>query len=279
MAMLNHHSPAFSRVRQQNIFSVPLTQEIDDRIHVPSYSVTEFLNFLSDALPAGGLYLFGGVLRDLAMFGRKGFTSDIDVVIDGDACHLKEYLKALDASINRFGGFRLIVDGWPIDLWDARETWAIRQGLVRYSSILSLTKTTILNWDAILFNWRTKRILCGKNYFEQLQERTMDIVLEENPNPLRAAVRAFRHLCMNDARRITMRAAKYLSRSAKRYSTEEILISEISSYSNRVINPLVLKFFRELDTSSDRTIEICFLKRRTERGVYGVENAHQIQLI
>lgn len=277
--MLNQHSPASERLRQPRLFDSSSSRMIDDRFDVPSYSVIEFLDFLRDALPAGNVYLFGGILRDLAMFGRRGFTSDIDLVVDGEWVHVQNYLRAIDASVNRFGGFRLMVDGWPIDLWSAQETWAIRRGFVQYTSIWSLTKTTILNWDAILFNWDTKRILCGPDYFTDVQERTMDIVLSENPNPLGAAIRAFRHLCMNDAKKITLRATKFLSTAARQYSTREIIESEALSHYHRVIDPGVIRFFREVDTTSERSIRLSFSHRSHIKEIHGTANFDQPRLI
>ena len=279
IAMLNQHSPAMTRLRQTRLFASASSRMLDERFELPSYSVVEFLNFLRDALPTGNVYLFGGILRDLAMFGRKGFASDIDLVVDGEWGHVQSYLRAVDASLNRFGGFRLIVDGWPIDLWSAQDTWAIRRGLVQYTSIWSLTKTTILNWDAILLNWDTKRILCGHDYFTDVQERTMDIVLAENPNPLGAVIRAFRHLCMNDAKKITLRAAKYLCTAAQQYSTREIVQIEASSHYHRVIDPTVIRFFREVDTSSDRSIRLSFSNLSNNKKIYGATNVEQPRLI
>lgn len=229
---------------------------VADRRHIdaPTTSMYDFLGYICDALPAGELYLFGGVLRDLAMFGRKGFASDFDLVVEGDWVHVANYLGRLGALRNRFGGYRLYVDGWPIDIWEARETWAIREGLVRYRGIESLTKTTILNWDAVLLNWRTREIVCGPDYFFEIQQHLMDVVLTENPNPLGAAVRAFRHLCSKDAKKLTVAAARYLGGAAKRHSPESIVGTEIASYRSRVIDPMVLRFFQQLDTSSVPTM-------------------------
>ena len=111
----------------------------------PRESITGFLNFVTDAIPNGDVYLFGGVLRDLALLGRKGFNSDIDVVVEGNWEQFVSYLDSLKAHKNKFGGYRLTIGGWPVDIWNASETWAIKRGLVRYNGIASLTETTVLN--------------------------------------------------------------------------------------------------------------------------------------
>ena len=82
----------------------------------------------------------------------------------------------------------------------------------------------------------------------------MDIVLTENPNPLGATVRAFRHLCLKDAKELTIRAARYLADAAHEYPDETIIKSEIDSYRDSIIDPAILGFFRHMDTSSEDLI-------------------------
>ena len=227
----------------------------ESKIDYPSKNITGFLNFITDAIPDGDVYLFGGVLRDLALLGRKGFNSDIDLVVEGNWSHFVTYLESLNVDKNKFGGYRLTVDGWPVDIWNAKETWAIKQGLVPYKGIASLTETTVLNWDAILMNWRTKNFVYRKNYFEEINSRVLDIVLEKNPNPLGMAVRVFRHLCLKDARKITPAAAKYLAKCADMYSFEVIREAEIGSYKNTIVAPAVHRFFEHIDTAANINIQ------------------------
>ena len=217
-------------------------------------SISEFLGVVCDSVPNGGLYMFGGVLRDLAMFGRKGFASDVDLVVEGDWSHMVRLLISLGGRRNRFGGFRLQVGGFPVDIWEAKETWAIREGLVRYRSIESLTRTTILNWDAILLDWRTKTVICRADYFPHIQERLMDIVLVANPNPLGTAVRAFRHLCLKDAKKLTSRTVRYLSDAAKKHGPRVIIATEFAKYGERAIDIGTLEFFNDLKMGSDDVI-------------------------
>jgi hypothetical protein len=210
----------------------------------PKTNIGEFLGFFSAALPYGEVYLFGGVLRDLALFGRRGFSSDIDLVVEGDWHHCVPYLRSLGASRNKFGGYRLEVDGWPIDIWHARDTWAIRQGLVPYQGIASLTKTTILNWDAILMNWRTRNFIAQEGYLDAIKSRVLDVVLERNPNPLGTAVRVFRHLSVKDAKKLGPAAVSYLANCTTRYRFEEIHSSEVKSYGSPEISHALYRFFQ-----------------------------------
>jgi hypothetical protein len=238
----------------QLILDLPAPANLYDGIEAPVKNATEFLNFISDALPTGDLYLFGGILRDMALFGKKGFNSDIDLVVEGDWDNCISYLEYLGAKINKFGGYRLIVSGQPIDIWNARETWAIKNGLINYEGIASLTETTVLNWDAILMNWRTKNFICRNNYLEQLRERVLDVVLEHNPNPKGMAIRVFRHLCLKDAKKITPKAAKYLEQCTNRYTFNELTDGEYSSFGNTVIEYAIYRLFKELNQHNNLSI-------------------------
>ena len=215
----------------------------------PSKSVANFLNFLADALPDGDVYLFGGILRDLALHGQRGFNSDIDLVVEGNWPNCAAYLNKLGAQHNKFGGYRLTVAGWPIDIWNAKDTWAIREGLVPYHDISSLTETTVLNWDAILMNWRTKIFIHKRSYIEAIRQRILDVVLEQNPNPTGMAVRVFRHLCLKDAMKITISAATYLAKCANTYTYQELKNAELQSYGNSAIQAPIYRFFAHINSN------------------------------
>lgn len=227
----------------------------EEKVDCPSKNIAMFLDLVSDAMPKGDVYLFGGILRDMALLGRKGFNSDIDLVVEGDWSHFVPYLESLKAHKNKFGGYRLMIGDWPVDIWNAEETWAIKQGLVAYKGVGSLTDTTVLNWDAILMNWRTKSFICRKNYFEEINLRVLDIVLDKNPNPLGMAVRVFRHLYLKDAAKITSTAAKYLAECVKIYRFDEIANAELGSYRNSVIERALYEFFRHIDTSEEKNLQ------------------------
>jgi hypothetical protein len=234
------------RPKAQLSLALPVLPDQNIDVVTPRRSVAEFLGFMSDALPSGDIYLFGGVLRDLALLGRRGFNSDIDIVVEGDWNHCIPYLDSLKARKNKFGGYRVNIGSWPIDIWNARDTWAITQGLVAYSGIASLTQTTVLNWDAILMNWRTRTFIYRDRYLDELKSRLLDIVLEHNPNPLGMAVRVFRHLSVKDARQVTLSAAIYLANCTAQYSFDEIHNKEIRSYGNAAIELPIYRFFERI---------------------------------
>ncbi|MEQ1558493.1 MAG: hypothetical protein ABL933_06060 [Methyloglobulus sp.] len=230
------------------------TFSTETTIDSPGKNIAEFLNFMTDVLPDGDVYLFGGLLRDMALIGKSGFNSDIDIVVEGNWYNCISYLESLGAQKNKFGGYRLEVAKWPVDIWNAEETWAIKQGLVSYNGIGSLTETTVLNWDAILMNWRTKNFVCQSNYLESIKSRVLDIVLEENPNPLGMLVRVLRHLYLKDATKITPSAAIYLANCTEHFTFDEIRNSENQSYGYSLIKQDIYRFFEYLKANEDLEI-------------------------
>jgi predicted nucleotidyltransferase len=233
----------------------PFEYKTKKLIEYPSKKLSSFLDFISAAVPDGNVYLFGGLIRDIALYGKKGFHSDIDVVVEGNWEQCIGYLEQLGAERNKFGGYRLVIANWPVDIWNARETWAIKHGFVTYDGISSLTKTTVLNWDAILMNWRTRNFVSTENYLSQLERRVIDIVLEDNPDPMGMVVRVLRHLCSKDARKVTANTVIFLATKTNQYSFAELKARELSSYGNTMINPDVYKFFHELKGIESNEIE------------------------
>lgn len=222
-------------------------------VSLPVSTLSGFVDFLSSAMPHGEVYLFGGVLRDLALFGRRGFHSDVDIVVEGSWSELERFLDRLGARKNKFGGYRLFAGDWPIDVWNAEDTWAVRQGLVRYDGVSSLVKTTVLNWDSILMNWRTGAFICSPEYLNDLQERSLDVVLIDNPNPIGMAVRVLRHLSSKEARRVGSCAVEYLESATRQFSFENLSTTEWSSYRSHLIEPALYRLFslsRDMEGSS-----------------------------
>ena len=190
----------------------------DDRL-------TELLKSLESRL---FLYLFGGVVRDIAMYGNIEEPSDIDIVYVEDiaADEIESLLNTgFETERNRFGGFRISTKHWSVDLWSARNTWAIREGHCNYDGIHSLLNTTITNWESILYGINTGSVICNSDYFRNLQSRYVDVVCDKNPNSVGMYVRIARGFALGGAKRFSSRAVRVLRHGLNEYS-----FSDISSY-------------------------------------------------
>ena len=189
---------------------------------------------LKPLLEKGEVLAFGGVVRDIALYGGKAFSSDLDLIYTGDKIFFKNTLKN-KAQKNKFGGYRLKTGEWDTDIWHIEDTWAFAHKKACYNNELSLLNTTITNWDAILYSINKNRILCKKNYFKDLSSGYLDLVLEENPNTFGAMIRILRCLILKDASEFSPSIIKFLNRNFQKYSIDQILNQESKSYKETCI--------------------------------------------
>lgn len=156
------------------------------------------LPFLSSL---GSAALIGGAIRDVARGGRRAFSSDLDFVIHGsDSREFAERVSRVGAVRNRFGGYSLNNFQVKIDVWHIEDTWAKTAGLVNVRTVSDLLSCTFFDWDSVLFDIVSRRLLIPEDYFDKLACRVMDIRLEENPNPEGSLVRALRRAMLWNVR-------------------------------------------------------------------------------
>lgn len=185
----------------------------------------ELWSLISSLRMTGDVIIFGGILRDIALYGTKKFNSDIDLVIDCPPQSLSNLIKeeSISAAKNKFGGYRTEAGGWSIDFWPIESTWAFANNKVVLEDKKSLLRTTITNWDSIIYSFNERKIICSKNYFTDLQSGLLDIVLEENPNQIGALIRVLRSIYDKNARAITFKTARYICYNLEKWSEEAIV--------------------------------------------------------
>jgi hypothetical protein len=99
---------------------------------------------------------------------------------------------------NRFGGLALDFDGWKVDIWALEETWAFKQQPSFFrgvKAIEALPKTTFLNVEGIAVELNPSpgqaRKIYEHEFFDALQQQTLDINFELNPYPDFCLLRTF----------------------------------------------------------------------------------------
>ena len=154
----------------------------------------EILRMLPELNKFGLIVVFGGILRDLTLFGNKDFYSDLDLVIDTrDLDGFHNYMFSIGAKFNRYLGYRTKFGSWRVDIWPLQNTWAHREGYVEIKGFEDLLNTTFFGCDAILYDTSQKNLVTKRGYFEELSKRQLEINLLPNPNPIGNVVRAFRY--------------------------------------------------------------------------------------
>jgi len=140
------------------------------------------------------VYLFGGAVRDWMIFGSRFVPRDLDVVVSGgDMTRLRDRFQSLIRRQNRFGGLRLSVAGFPIDLWELSDTWAIREGFVQDFSVQGLVRTAFLNLDAVAFRYgreASPHAIEQAGFFDAVSQRLLELNLEAAPSPAHCIVHA-----------------------------------------------------------------------------------------
>lgn len=182
-------------------------------------------NFIGDLSNAGEVLVFGGLLRDIALFGTKNFNSDIDLVVDCSSDRLRDFFMICEHNFNqnKFGGYRLEVGGWSVDVWPIRETWAFNNAGIAYRGHDSLLLTTITNWDAVVFSFKEKKIISGPYYLDSLKMGELDIVLADNPNSASVLMRVIKAVCDKRAKILMPRMLGYLKEELPKWTANQVL--------------------------------------------------------
>jgi hypothetical protein len=173
------------------------------------------------------LFLFGGWVRDVLLYGPNASPRDVDLVIGGTTVgELEAVLSPHVDRRTRFGGLQLVVEGTPIDIWPLETTWAFRAQGNRSPTFADLPKTTFLNVEAIALELdevtgRTGRLYtCG--FFEGIRDRVLDINYEANPSPPLCVARSL-NLAVKLDYQLGTRLREYILRQLLSTSLEDVV--------------------------------------------------------
>lgn len=217
-----------------------LPKRINYFLKSEKYNRKEVFNVLKTLSLLGNVAIFGGMLRDLCLGGNYKFRSDIDLVIDTDDENaLFKNLKVFSLEFNSFGGYRISLSKWKLDIWQLSKTWAFREGYVKNVSFDNLIKTTFFNWDAIVFVQNSNKIYGKENYLETLKSRVLDINLEPNPNPLGAVVRSLRYLIRENAI-LSPRLTNYIVRTSQLFNSSDLIVTEKERFNGNSLNETLI---------------------------------------
>jgi hypothetical protein len=178
--------------------------------------------------------VFGGLLRDLMVFGLHAIPRDVDLVIQrGQPKDIESEFLDYITRRTRFGGYVLGFKGWRVDIWPLWETWAIRQGLVGEPSPTALTQSTFLNVEAVALTLDPQgndgRIVYDSGFFEGVQEKLLDINLEPNPYPELSIVRSLMTASKLDFA-LSPRLVEFIDHQSGSIDMKRLLAEQVSHY-------------------------------------------------
>ncbi|MFK9084465.1 hypothetical protein [Pseudomonas neuropathica] len=207
----------------------------------------EVKNFVRILSGSGEVLVFGGLLRDIALYGGSVFNSDIDLVIDCSPEVLFRFFEERNAlsGRNNFGGYRVKVGGWSIDVWPLRETWAFASGNVDFVDRRSLLLTTITNWDSIAYSFMDNALIADSYYMEGLRRRELDVILVENPNRLGALLRVLKLIFDKQVEVLLPKALMYLKAGLSEFSSADLFRSQINAFNKIYFSEEEIERFRK----------------------------------
>ncbi|MBM7112385.1 hypothetical protein [Archangium primigenium] len=222
------------------------------------------------------MFLFGGTLRDLLALAPSTVPRDLDLVVAGTTRQeLESVFQQELVRVNRFGGLHLVTHKLPVDMWTLESTWAFRERLVPGGEFSDLPRTTFLNVEAIAAEFHTRpgraRTLYTRDFFRGIQERQVEINLEDNPFPALCIVRS---LITAQRLRFSLgpRLVRYFLHHARRIPLEEMEAIQRSHYGRVRINRHTLHMLNRLvrEQASHTRLQPISLPRAKQLPLRGV---------
>ncbi|MFA5300467.1 MAG: hypothetical protein WC389_19955, partial [Lutibacter sp.] len=196
-------------------------------------------------------FLCGGAIRDILLSKRDGRKSiiprDLDIILGFEH---PETVAALFSDCkqkwNCYGGVEICHKHWSLDIWALQKTWAFEQGLIKGSSFRDFPNTTFLNIESVavqLFSKRgKKREIYSKGFFESILTNTIEINLQENPNPKSCIARAL-YIANKFGFKIGRKLANYIMQTTHEIEIEELLQAYQARYNQREITADILNLW------------------------------------
>lgn len=215
----------------------------------------------------GRVFVIGGAIRDLAIFGAMDRPiSDIDLVVTGRAAGVDSFARSIGAIGNRFGGYQLKTKGLKIDFWPMSRTWAKTAGHVRVQHPHHLLRCTFFDWDSVLYEISTGKIIADRSYLNLLRSRRIDINLRPNPSELGSLVRGLRRIALYDALP-GPNLRRFIDEFTKKYSWLDIaeaergafhihFLSNFSSYEDFHYAAFEKRILQHIGTHAHRQLEL-----------------------
>ncbi|PPQ35162.1 hypothetical protein [Rhodoblastus acidophilus] len=217
-------------------------------------------------LPFDRVAIIGGMVRDLARAGKRGFKSDVDLVVDAPVEDVKKLAIDLNATPNRFGGYCYKTSRWKIDFWALRTTWAYTEGHASLDKIEDVTHCTFFDWDSVIYDLKRRHIVCCDDYLERIKGKTIEVCLRPTPSVNGNLLRAVRRIILWDLEPGPLLHA-FIDENLTDHNFQEIAKLDRTVYTW----PLIAKF----ECAERLRRHVCTPERRAE---LGTEYARQLSL-
>lgn len=193
----------------------------------------------------GEAFLFGGAPRD-ALFGVEGVFGDIDIFVSGPLdTELAHELSRFSRRTN-FGGMRLVVGKFDVDIWELPQSHAFRIEKGRSVSIPNLLDSVCFSTDGIAVSLLDGRVLATHIFQRTLRDRALRFVSPPLEFNILYAVRVAR-LIYRLRTWPDQEVARFFLDAADRSGVEGIVEAEGRWRGRRVLDSAICK----------RIVEVC----------------------
>lgn len=185
----------------------------------------------------GEAFLFGGAVRD-TMFGSRSF-GDLDIFVSGPIN--EELISRLAKSSRRtnFGGFRLVVGKFDVDIWELPKSYAFRIDRGRAISVDSLLSTVCFSTDAVAISLQTAKIRADKRFRRSLETNTLSFVQKPLASEVLQAVRIAR-MVVKLGIRPDREVSRYFLDAVRQFGADVLLGAEAKWKGRRVLDSELL---------------------------------------
>jgi hypothetical protein len=193
----------------------------------------------------GEAFLFGGLVRD-ALLGSSGVFGDVDIFVSGPLN--REFVENIARSSRRtnFGGIRLVVGKFDVDIWELPKSHAFRIEQGRSISIPSLLNTVCFSTDAVAASLLNSKVIASARFKSTLRSRVVSFVKRPNAAEILQVVRIARLIVRNGVIP-DEEVARYFVDGEKLFGREALVSAEVKWKGRRVLDLPIM----------DRVSEIC----------------------
>jgi len=175
--------------------------DIEKDIHKKSLSFNDYfyanisvdvISFIDTLLKQTEVFIFSGIIRDYFVNSESKKFRDIDIIIE-ENLRIEEMFVNINYQKNSFGGYKIQIDNFTIDLWVIKKTWALNNGQLKFEFdfINQLPKTTFFNFSSVLYSLNDKKFIIGVDFLRFIRDKKIEIVSDKNPLPELCIVNSF----------------------------------------------------------------------------------------
>ena len=214
----------------------------------------KILEFLTELSQFSEVLVFSGVIRNFFL-NYCGNIRDFDLVVNGDEAVIENFLKKHTSTKNSFGGYKITIDSFKIDIWHIDKTWAYSNYRVDQQLFkdYNLPNTAFFNFSSVVFDYNHSNFIVSPNFKNFLDTKEIDLVLEDNPLP---------QLCIINTIYYKQKFRLNISQNLKNYCLKHFNEFEEQDYQN-----IQIKHFNEIkyDYSFLKTYMQIFQKDLVEK--------------